>query len=145
VADHRGNTVMSGWTDWAWVFRAPLAQGFARGQRHRVFSSMKKRRRKAARSLAGKSPGQAGELPFEILATTFSKVSNGATFRFQFNFNGRDSSVKVGKELAATVAPIKNPVTGKPESRPGWTTARASYSRLRMRFGGRNAGRGPVS
>jgi hypothetical protein len=60
--------------------------------------------------------GKAGGLPFEILATTFSKVLEPRYVRFQFNFNGRDSSVKVGKELAATVAPIKNPVTGKPES-----------------------------
>lgn len=60
--------------------------------------------------------GKAGGLPFEILAATFSKVLEPLYVRFQFNFNGRDSSVKIGKEVSAAVAPIKNPVTGEPES-----------------------------
>ncbi len=60
--------------------------------------------------------GQAGGLPFEILATTFSKILEPPFVPFQFNFNGKNSSVRVGQQLAATVAPIKNPVTGEPES-----------------------------
>ncbi len=60
--------------------------------------------------------GQAGGLPFEILVTTFSKILEPLFVPFQFNFNGKNSSVRVGQQLAATVAPIKNPVTGEPES-----------------------------
>ena len=33
-----------------------------------------------------------------------------------FNFNGRDSSVRVGDALNVLVEPIKNPVTKEPES-----------------------------
>ena len=48
--------------------------------------------------------------------TTFSKILEPRFVAFQFKFNGRNSSVKVGKEMSAAVAPIKNPVTGEPES-----------------------------
>ena len=60
--------------------------------------------------------GKAGGLPFEILATTFSKLLEPSFVPFQFNFNGRHSSVAIGNQAALTVAPIKNPVTGEPES-----------------------------
>ena len=35
---------------------------------------------------------------------------------FQFQFNGRNSSVQVGQAMNVAVEPIKNPVTGEPES-----------------------------
>ena len=60
--------------------------------------------------------GQAGGLPFEIVVTTFSKVLDPLFVPFHFHFEGRHSSVKIGKSLSTVVEPIKNPVTGEPES-----------------------------
>ena len=60
--------------------------------------------------------GQAGGLPFEILVTTFSKLLEPKYMAFKFNFNGRNSSVQVGNVMDVAVEPIKNPVTGEPES-----------------------------
>ena len=60
--------------------------------------------------------GQAGGLPFEILATTFSKVLDPIFAPIKFNSNGRDSSLQIGDSLNIALEPIKNPVTGEPES-----------------------------
>ena len=59
--------------------------------------------------------GQAGGLPFEILATTFSKVLEPQFVPFQFDLKGKDSSVKVGNAVSMAFEPVKNPVTGEPE------------------------------
>jgi hypothetical protein len=59
--------------------------------------------------------GQAGGLPFEILATTFSKILDPQYARFQFDLKGINSSVKIGDAVAIRLEPIKNPVTGQPE------------------------------
>lgn len=60
--------------------------------------------------------GKAGGLPFEILATTFSKVLDPIFAPIRFELNGRDSSVHIGSHLNVELEPIKNPVTGEPES-----------------------------
>ncbi len=60
--------------------------------------------------------GQAGGLPFEIIATTFSKILEPRFVPFEFSLNGRKSSVKMGEAVALTVGPILNPVTQEPES-----------------------------
>jgi len=60
--------------------------------------------------------GQAGGLPFEIIATTFSKVLEPRYVPFRFNLNGLNSSVDVGGAIVVSTAPIRNPVTGQPES-----------------------------
>ena len=60
--------------------------------------------------------GQAGGLPFEILATTFSKILEPQYVPIDFKVNGRNSSVKVGNAMSVVVEPIKNPVTREPES-----------------------------
>jgi hypothetical protein len=60
--------------------------------------------------------GKAGGLPFEILVTTFSKILEPRYVPFQFNFNGRNSSFQIGNIMSLAVEPIKNPVTGEPES-----------------------------
>ena len=60
--------------------------------------------------------GKAGGIPFEIVATTFSKVLEPQFLPFKFNINKKNSSVKIGNALALAHEPIKNPVTGKPES-----------------------------
>jgi len=60
--------------------------------------------------------GKAGGLPFEIIMTTFSKILEPRFVPFQFHFNGRESSVKIGDNVAVSLAPILNPVTREPES-----------------------------
>jgi len=60
--------------------------------------------------------GKAGGMPFEIIVTTFSKILDPLYVPFQFNFNGRNSSVRIGNVMDVAVEPIKNPVTGEPES-----------------------------
>lgn len=60
--------------------------------------------------------GKAGGLPFEILAHTFTKVLDPVFAPIRFELNGRDSSVHIGSHLNVELEPIKNPVTGEPES-----------------------------
>ena len=63
------------------------------------------------------SSGQAGGLPFELVVTTFSKVLEPRYVPFQFQFNGINSRVNVGNgAMVVSLGPIKNPVTGEPES-----------------------------
>ena len=60
--------------------------------------------------------GKDGGLPFEIIVTTFSKILEPQFVPFKFQFNGLNCRVEVGNQLVAATAPIKNPVTGEPES-----------------------------
>lgn len=61
--------------------------------------------------------GKAGGLPFEIIATTFSKILEPQFTRFDFDIKGIDSSVRIGGNKAVIeLESIKNPVTGAPES-----------------------------
>ena len=60
--------------------------------------------------------GQAGGMPFEIIATTFSKILEPRFVAFEFHMNGRNSGVKIGDAVIASFEPIRNPVTGEPES-----------------------------
>ncbi len=60
--------------------------------------------------------GQAGGLPFEIIATTFSKILEPMFVPFHFHLHGRESSVKIGEAVTVSVTPILNPVTKEPES-----------------------------
>jgi hypothetical protein len=60
--------------------------------------------------------GQAGGLPFEILATTISTVLEPIFAPIQFHLDGRNSSARIGDALNVALEPIKNPVTGEPES-----------------------------
>lgn len=60
--------------------------------------------------------GRACGLPFEIIVTTFSKILSPRFVAFKFNLNGRHSSVEVGDFMTVATEPIKNPVTGEPES-----------------------------
>ncbi len=60
--------------------------------------------------------GQAGGMPFEIIVTTFSKLLEPQYLPFKFNINGRNSSVQIGRAMDVALEPIKNPVTGEPES-----------------------------
>jgi hypothetical protein len=60
--------------------------------------------------------GRAGGMPFEIVATTFSKVLPPQFVPMQFHFNGRNSRVQLGETVIVSVEPIKNPVTGRLEA-----------------------------
>jgi len=60
--------------------------------------------------------GQQGGMPFEVIVTTFSKMLDPQFVPFTFNLNGRNSSVQIGDAMMVAVEPIKNPVTGEPES-----------------------------
>jgi hypothetical protein len=60
--------------------------------------------------------GRHGGLPFEIIVTTFSKILEPRYVPMEFNINGRNSSVLVGDAMQVSLAPIKNPATGEPES-----------------------------
>ncbi len=60
--------------------------------------------------------GQAGGMPFEIIVTTLSKVLDPQFVRFEVKNAGSNSSVKMGKDVGMAFEPIKNPVTGDPES-----------------------------
>lgn len=59
--------------------------------------------------------GEAGGLPFEILATTFTTLLEPQFVPFRFNINGVHSSVDVGGKIRISLEPIKNPVTREPE------------------------------
>ena len=59
--------------------------------------------------------GKAGGMPFEIIATTFSKVLEPQYVPFKFNLKGRNSSVSLGSAAAMAFEPIKNPVTKSTE------------------------------
>jgi hypothetical protein len=60
--------------------------------------------------------GQEGGLPFEIIVTTFSKILDPQFVPIVFHLDGKNSSVKIGNAVSVAVEPIKNPVTGEPES-----------------------------
>lgn len=60
--------------------------------------------------------GQAGGLPFEILATTFTTLLEPQVASFNFKMDGLQSSVSIGDGFRIALEPIKNPVTGAPES-----------------------------
>ena len=60
--------------------------------------------------------GEAGGLPFEVFPALITKIHGPFFVPFQFDLKGKDSSVKVGKDLTLSLEPIKNPVTGQAES-----------------------------
>jgi hypothetical protein len=59
--------------------------------------------------------GQAGGLPFEILATTFSTLLEPRFVAFDFHLDGLQSSVRLGDGFRIALEPIKNPVTRESE------------------------------
>lgn len=60
--------------------------------------------------------GKSGGLPFEIIVTTFSTILEPLYVHFKFQLDGRNSTVQIGNLMNVVLAPIKNPVTGEPES-----------------------------
>ena len=97
--------------------------------------------------------GQAGGMPFEIIATTFSKILEPQYVPFKFTIKGKNSSVKIGDAALMAFESIKNPITGKPEGiniqhETGFIfqkaecvsarTAHASYGELNFSYPGRS-------
>lgn len=68
--------------------------------------------REALRQIAS---GQAGGMPFELIATTLSNVDIQYV-PFEFNISGEQSSARLGSAVSMAFEPIKNPVSGDPES-----------------------------
>ena len=60
--------------------------------------------------------GQPGGMPFQVIATLVSKLVGPEFVSFQFNVQGRNSSVRIGNAVAFGFEPVKNPVTGQPEN-----------------------------
>ncbi len=56
--------------------------------------------------------GQAGGLPFELIATTFSTLLEPRYVSIDFKVAGKDSSITIGKLMNVILEPMRNPVTG---------------------------------
>jgi len=59
--------------------------------------------------------GEAGGLPFEILATTFTTLLEPQFVPFDVKINGLESSARLGDNFRIALEPIKNPVSGDHE------------------------------
>lgn len=56
--------------------------------------------------------GQAGGMPWEILATTLSSLEGPVLKPIKMDINGRNSGFSIDGILEAKMVPLKNPVTG---------------------------------
>ena len=59
--------------------------------------------------------GQAGGMPFEVFPPLFPNVEI-QYLPFELKISGMDSGAKIGDKVTMAFEPIKNPVTGEPES-----------------------------
>lgn len=59
--------------------------------------------------------GQAGGMPFEIIASLITNLIGPEFMAFQFDDQGKNSSAKIGDAVSMGFEPIKNPVTGEDE------------------------------
>ncbi|MEE9286021.1 MAG: DUF1326 domain-containing protein [Dehalococcoidia bacterium] len=59
--------------------------------------------------------GQAGGMPFEIIASLVTTMRDPQFVAFEFNVKGKNGAVKMGDNAVMAFEPIKNPVTGEPE------------------------------
>ena len=57
--------------------------------------------------------GQAGGMPWEILATTLSSLDGPHLKAIEMDVNGRNSGFKIDGVCEARLTPLINPVTGK--------------------------------
>lgn len=67
-------------------------------------------------SLLKIATGQEGGMPFEIFAQLVGTLLDPIYAPFEFNAAGQNNSVKIGDFASMAFEPIKNPVTGEPES-----------------------------
>jgi hypothetical protein len=59
--------------------------------------------------------GNAGGLPFEILAQTITTLLEPQFVRFDVNIDGLKSTARLGESFRIALESIRNPVTGEPE------------------------------
>lgn len=59
--------------------------------------------------------GQAGGIPFAVLATTFSSMQDPRFVAFGYAGEGNTSQVRLGELAEMRFGPIRNPVTGEAE------------------------------
>ncbi len=67
-------------------------------------------------ALAQIASGKTGGLPFEILPAIITKFLEPQYVDFKYSGSGRNSSVRAGELVKISLEPIKNPISGKPES-----------------------------
>ncbi|NQW17294.1 MAG: DUF1326 domain-containing protein [Chloroflexi bacterium] len=67
-------------------------------------------------SLLKITTGQEGGMPFEIIVQLVGTLIDPIYTSFDFNAAGQNSTVKIGDIASMAFEPIKNPVTGEPES-----------------------------
>ena len=60
--------------------------------------------------------GQAGGMPFEIIASLVGNLSGPHFAPFEFDIQGKNSSARIGGQVSIVLEPIKNPVTGELEN-----------------------------
>ena len=60
--------------------------------------------------------GKAGGLPFEIFPAIITKFLEPQYIDFEYSSSGRTSGVRAGDLVRISLEPIKNPVSGEPES-----------------------------
>ena len=56
--------------------------------------------------------GQAGGLPFELIAKTFSTLLEPRFVPIDFKVAGKDSGITIGKLMNVILEPMRNPATG---------------------------------
>ena len=90
-------------------------------------------------SLVQIASGQAGGMPFEIIASLVTNLSGPHFVPFEVDIQGRNSSGRMGDAASVAFEPVKNP---SPESQKASvsTTKPASFSKARMSSRPRNAG-----
>ena len=67
----------------------------------------------AAGRFSESGAGQAGGMPWEILASTISSAVGPVVTPIQMTMNGRNSHFSIEGILEAQMVPLKNPVTGQ--------------------------------
>jgi hypothetical protein len=67
-------------------------------------------------ALAQIASGKTGGLPFEIFPAIITKFLEPQYVDFKYSGSGCNSSVRAGELVKIALEPIKNPVSGKPES-----------------------------
>ena len=97
------------------AFSARWPEAIHKGNGTAVILIDEKANPKQREALMKIASGEAGGLPFELIAQTFSKVLDLQYVPFNFNLKGKNSGVKIGNIIDLALEPIKNPVTGEPE------------------------------
>jgi hypothetical protein len=113
IKGHHGDLALDGLA-LAFVARWPKAIHQGNGTAALFFDERADQRQRDA--LVRIASGQEGGMPFELIVQTFTKVLPPQFVPIHFDLRGRDSRVTIGKVAGIALEPIKNPVTGSPET-----------------------------